>query len=300
MDYCDECKKKYGAGGNNATELVNKLCGHTLINCQVLKPPGQKCSLLNPETVVNCQLYKMILKVQGALIKRLEEADYKNKVTIINSRGGPWNSITRWCCWIAVTYNGKKNRGRRYHSGCRMDCADQGCDMDVEYLIDFRLDDYVKQHSFKKGCLFGASGNMHDIKNVGYIQFVETRNFYDTCATAAFKTLNNNGELVWEFPAKKANSDDWEYPDNKYPQRPGRVCPLSFYEDAINVLGFFECKLPAQSECARECPECGRNNTNPNTLIPCPIQVDELRASFIGWITKIEDKIPHTAEEEAQ
>jgi hypothetical protein len=228
---CSCCKNKRGNG-----EKMNDLC--ILAGCGEAKCIALEGSDKCPLIAKIGKIWESLRDKNGVLQQKLDNCE-NTKGFQVQTCGGKGNGKdTTWCHWITVMR------------------------MKVEYTLTFRLDNYCPDNHFHlRNCLFdNDSGNSCEIRHIGYIQFVETKNQYGKNPTTA--SFQENGK--------------WLFPDNTNPST-GMVKPLNFCDAPLplwaggtptrhaHILDFFD--------------ENGNIKTG---------MVERLVDAFVAWIEYIE------------
>jgi hypothetical protein len=204
-EMCSCCKKKLGNG-----EKMNDLC--VLVGCkenECKAPEGTKEDCMLVEKING--VWDVLREKDGVLQQKLDNCQKTKGFQVETSGGRGTGNGVKWCHWVTV--KGAEKRGVHF-------IGEKREAMEIEYTLTFRLDNYCPDNHFHLyNCLFNdSSGNSCEIRHIGYIQFVETKNKYDDNPSTA--SFNENGK--------------WVFPDNENPNT-GRVAPLYFC-DAPPVL----------------------------------------------------------------
>jgi hypothetical protein len=146
MNMCGQCKSD-----------MKTMAGYPCNGCRYTPVASPQC--LDAKTATDCKLIELrdkCTKVRDA-VQTILEKEYRYEIEGTgNGQGQTW-----WCRWVAVNIK----------------CKECGKKID-EYALTFRLDNYPQSHSISgnngEGCLYKT--NCHEIKYMGYIQFVENIN----------------------------------------------------------------------------------------------------------------------------
>jgi hypothetical protein len=147
-------------------------------------------------------------KLRGKVSEKLkEDEELNNKGFACETRGGAGNGRGRfwWCRYIIVSRDSSN----------------------VKYSISFWLNDYSDPNSLRNNNFDENSGNCHDIRHIGMIQFEELNRLNQSSvnSTASFR---KSGRL-------KKNEERWILPDNRS-NNTGRVMPFSKSEPQIGDI----------------------------------------------------------------
>ena len=161
MEMCNDCKERLREFGG-----LNKLCLRVnemesekyqcIDNCY--KNDYQKCCPLYIKCEEACNKLEGMLK--DVLNDMLEDMLEDDIIYVYPSKFG-----TAWVCTVVVPYE---------YDGPKRSLSGKKSGLNSAYCISFRLDDYSHNHSTNECCYWEDTGNQHEKRNFGYIQFVET------------------------------------------------------------------------------------------------------------------------------
>jgi hypothetical protein len=200
------------------------------------------------------RLWDELRKKGGFLDKATENTGLKRKL----GRGKGTGKFS-WCYWVEIEGNGE--RGRHIKTNRKREVSEDK--MEVSHMLAFRFDNYCSDNCFHlRDYLFDeSSGNPHEIRHMGYIQFVEAKNKYGSNPeTASFK---ENGK--------------WVFPDNENPNT-GRVAPLRFCDTPISL---YKDNIPKQHI---HVLDFFYDNDGNFLEKPCDEKVNYLATAFVKWI----------------